>query len=92
MVIVLYAKRFNQYAYEVRVNVQSNHKALENILRKPLGAAPSRLHTKLLQLQRYDLNVTHTTGKDPLIPDTLSQAVIQKQPMTIDDITDKKVV
>lgn len=46
----------------------------------------------LLQLQQYDLNVTNTPGKDLLIVGTLSQAVIQEQHTTVDDILDEKVV
>lgn len=56
----------------MRVNVQSDHKPLENILRNPLGTASFRLQKMLLQLQQYDLNVTYTPGKDLLIADTLS--------------------
>lgn len=70
------------------MDVQSDHKPLESIMRKPLGAAPSRLQRMLLQLQRYDLNVTYTPGKD-LIADTLSRAVIHEQHT---EATDEKVI
>lgn len=92
LAIVFSVKKFHQYVYGVRVNVQSDHKPLETILRKPLGAAPSRLQRMLLQLQRYDINVTYTPGKELLIADTLSQAVMPEQSVTIDDITDEKVI
>ena len=85
-------KKFHQYAYGVRVNVQSDHKPLENILRKPLGAAPSRLQRMLLQLQRYDLDVIYKPGKEMLIADTLSRAVIQDQDTSEDNMSDVKVV
>lgn len=51
LAIVFSVKRFHQYVYGVKVDVQSDHKPLENILRKPLGTAPSRLQRMLLQLQ-----------------------------------------
>lgn len=51
LAIVFSVKKFHQYVYGVRVSVQSDHKPLENILRKPLGTAPSRLQRMLLQLQ-----------------------------------------
>lgn len=43
LAIVFSVKHFHQNVYGVKVNVQSDHKPLETILRKPLGAAPSRL-------------------------------------------------
>lgn len=92
LAIVFSVKKFHQYVYGVRVNVQSDHKPLENILRKPLRTAPSRLQRMLLQLQRYDLNVTYTPGKELLIADTLSRAVPHGQHTVADDITDERVV
>ena len=92
LAIVFSVKRFHQYVYGLKVDVQSDHKPLESILRKPLGAAPSRLQRMLLQLQRYDLNVIYTPGKDLLIADTLSRAVTHDEHSTVDDITDEKVV
>ena len=46
----------------------------------------------LLQLQRYDLNVFYKPGKELLIADTLSRAVIQEQDMIEDDVADEKVI
>lgn len=91
LAIVFSAKRFHQYVYGVKVNVQSDHKPLETILRKPLGAAPSRLQQMLLQLQCYDLNVIYTPGKELLIADTLSRATTHEQ-QTQCDIFDEKVI
>lgn len=91
LAIVFSVRKFHQYVYGVRVDVQSDHKPLENILRKLLGTATSRLWRLLLQLQRYVLNVTHTLGKELMIADTLSRAFTQKQHMSADDITDEKV-
>ena len=92
LAIVFAVRKFHQYVYGVTVNVQSDHKPLENILRKPLGTAPSRLQRMLLQLQRYDLNVFYKPGKGLLIADTLSRAVIQEQDMIEDDVADEKVI
>lgn len=91
LAIVFSAKRFHQYFYGVRVNVQSDHKPLETILRKPLGTAPSRLQRMLLQLQRYNLNVIYTPGKELQIADTHSRAMTHEQQGQY-DIFDKKVI
>ena len=74
LAIVFAAKRFHQYVYGRPVTVQSDHKPLEVIMRKPLSKAPARLQGMLLQLQRYDLNVTYTPGKHMDIADALSRA------------------
>ncbi len=39
----------------------------------PLSAAPPRLQRMILQMQIYDLEVTHVSGKDMLISDLLSR-------------------
>ena len=46
----------------------------------------------LLQLQRYDLDIIYKPGKEMLIADTLSRAVIQDQDTSEDDMSDVKVV
>ena len=78
LAIVFSAKRFHQYVFGRPVTVQSNHKPLEVIMRKPLSKAPARLQGRLLQLQRYDLNVTYTPGKHMYIADTLSCATASR--------------
>uniref|UniRef100_A0A3B3DIW6 ribonuclease H n=1 Tax=Oryzias melastigma TaxID=30732 RepID=A0A3B3DIW6_ORYME len=74
LAIVFTTKRFHQYVYGRPVTVQSDHKPLEAIMRKPLSKAPARLQGMLLQLQRYELTVTYTPGKDMFIADALSRA------------------
>lgn len=68
--------RSHQYVCRVRANVQSEHRPLGNILRKPLATSPSRLQLMLVQLQCYELNIRYTPGKDLLIADTLSHKTI----------------
>jgi transposase InsO family protein len=46
-------------------------------MKKPLSAAPPRLQRMMLQLQKYDLDVRHVSGKEVPISDLLS-----RQPMT----------
>ncbi|CAC5363141.1 unnamed protein product [Mytilus coruscus] len=44
-------ERFNDYTYGKHINVESDHKPLEMIVRKSLGCAPPRLQRMLLRLQ-----------------------------------------
>lgn len=48
---------FHQYVYGRKVNVESDHKTLESLFKKPLVSAPLRLQHVLLKFQRYNLDV-----------------------------------
>ena len=76
LAIVYGMEKFHQYTYGRKVTVQSDHKPLENIVRKPLLSAPKRLQRMLLRLQRYDFNVIYVPGRDMLLADTLSRAYL----------------
>lgn len=77
LAIVFGMEKFHQYTYGRPVRVQSDHKPLENIIKKPLIQAPKRLQRMLLRLQKYDLNITYVPGRDMLLADTLSRAYLQ---------------
>lgn len=93
LAIVFSAKRFHQYIYGRTVTVQSDHKPLEVIVKKQLNKAPARLQRMLLQLQRYDLNITYTPGKHMYIADTLSRATVRGEGEDVNENPcDEKVV
>ena len=70
-----------QYVYgRDKVHVQSDHKPLEVIFKRPLVTAPKRLQRILLRLQRYSLEVTYVRGSEMYIADTLSRAYIPGNP------------
>lgn len=71
--LVFSVRKFHQCVFGVRVDVRSDHKPLENILRKPLGTAPSRV------LQRHDLNVIYTPGTEALSTETLERLTNKTQ-------------
>lgn len=93
LAIVFAAKRFHQYVFGRPVTVQSDHKPLEAIVRKPLNKAPARLQGMLLQLQKYDLNITYTPGKHMYIADTRSRATVSRDGDNVNENPcDEKVV
>ena len=59
------------------MTVQTDHKPLESILKKPLCKAPPRLQRLILRLQTYDLDLHYMPGKYIYLADTLSRAYIQ---------------
>ena len=71
--------RFDQYVYGREITVQTDHKPLENIFRKPLLSTPKRLQRMLLQLQKYNLKIVCKTGKELFIADTLSRAFVPNE-------------
>ena len=69
--------KFHQYVYgKTAVSVQTDHKPLESILKKPLCKAQPKLHRLMLRLHPYDLEVHYVPGKYMYLADTLSRACI----------------
>ena len=58
------------------MNVESDHKPLEIIMRKTLDAAPKRLQRMLLALQKYDINLRYKRGETMFLADMLSRAYL----------------
>ena len=83
LAVVFGLEKFNQYVYGKCVDVESDHKPLEAISKKPLCHAPPRLQRMLLRLQKYDFTLKYKPGKEMTIADTLSRAY------TTDNTTDK---
>lgn len=75
LAIVFACERFHQYIYgQKNVIVDSDHKPLESIFKKPLMSVPARLQRMMLRIQGYDLVVNYVPGKYMNIPDMLSRA------------------
>jgi transposase InsO family protein len=78
LAIVHSCARFEQYIYgRCDVRVESDHKPLEVIFKKPITSSPKRLQRMLLFLQKFQLTVTYKKGKDLFIADTLSRAYLK---------------
>ena len=78
--IVFACERFEQYLVgKDKIIVETDHKPLEIIFKKPLLTAPKRLQRMLLRLQRFNLVVIYKKGPEMYIADLLSRAVATKQ-------------
>ena len=71
-------EHFHQIIYGRPIEVHTDHKPLENIVKKPLVKAPKRLQRMLLRLQDYDTNIVYKKGSELFVPDTLSRASLQE--------------
>ena len=76
LAIVFACNKFHQYIYGFPTKIQSDHKPLESTMLKPLHKVSPRLQRMRLKLQKYDLAVQYTKGKELYIADTLSRAYL----------------
>ena len=76
LAVVFACNKFHQYIYGYPTNVQRDHKPLEVIMLKPLYKVSPRLQRMLLKLQKYDLHLHYTKGKELYVADTLSRAYL----------------
>ena len=76
LAICFACQRVHQYIYGKSIDVHSDHRPLESILKKPIGKASPRLQRMMLQLQRYTLNVRYVSGNLMYVADTLWRAYI----------------
>ena len=74
LAITFVCRKFYLYIYEKLTQVESDHKPLESIMKKPLGSVPPRLQRMMLQLQRYELDVLYTSEKAIPVADAMSRA------------------
>ena len=75
MLAILFGlSKFERFTLGKRVMVESDHKPLETIVRKPLTSAPKRLQRMMLYLQKYDYEVVYKRGQEMYVADALSRA------------------
>ena len=76
LAVVFGCTRFHDFIYRVNdFTVESDHKPLETILKKPLCQAPLCLQKMILTVQKYSLNVIYRPGKELSLADTLSRTL-----------------
>ncbi len=84
--IVFGCKRFHEYIHGKTVQVETDHKPLVSIFKKNISQLTPRVQKMILQLKRYDLEVTYKPGAELYIADTLSRAYLEECP---DDLFDE---
>ena len=82
LAVVFGLEKFHQYTYGRPVTVQSDHKPLEVIVKKPVYNAPKRLQHLLLRLLVYDVNLLYRRGSQMELADTLSRAYLPEVNLT----------
>ena len=69
-------ERFHTYTYGREVFVESDHKPLEVIVKKPLHRTPKRLQRMLMRVQLYNVKLGYKKGSSMYLADTLSRAYL----------------
>lgn len=69
LAVVFGCQKFHQYIYGRTVTVESDHKPLESIFRKPLLSAPLCLQRLLLAVHEYVLKIECKPGKLMFVAD-----------------------
>ena len=74
LAIVFGFERFHSYLYgRDNIIVETDHKLLEVIFKKPLFSAPLRLQKMLFRLQKYNFEVQYKRGTEMHVADALSK-------------------
>ena len=82
LAMVFACKKFYQYVFgRINVIVQSDHKPLETIFKKPIHSSPKRLQRMRLRLQNYGIQVEYKNGATMFLADPLCRAYLEGEPV-----------
>ena len=75
-------EHFDQYVYGRHVDIESDHRPLQIIAKKPMANMPKRLQRIFLKMMRYCYTLAYKPGKELVLADTLSRAYLELSPET----------
>lgn len=78
--------KFHQYIYGKKLTIETDHKPLESICKKPIGNAPPRLQRILMDLSPYGPEVIYRKGATMFLADILSRDCINETPNDAEEI------
>lgn len=88
LAILFACRKFEMYILGRPVTIQTDHQPLVKIFHKPLSEAPLRIQRMILALQRYNITLQFTPGKEVIIADMLSRAAVESNDETSREIYD----
>ena len=81
LAIVFACENFDQYIFgRSNVVVESDHRPLETIFKKPILSSPKRLQRMRLCSQNYDIQAEYKRGTTMFLANTLSHAYLENEP------------
>ena len=78
LAVVFGCEKFHQYVFGRVFTVESDHKPLEAIFKKPLNQCPLRLQRMRIRLQPYSFKLIYKPGKELLLADALSRSYLNE--------------
>ena len=79
LAVVFGCERFHKLLYgRQNFTIESDHKPLESILKKPIHKAPLRIQRMMLKLQPYEFTLIHRVGKEMGLADCLSRLPLEE--------------
>ncbi|KAI5743540.1 hypothetical protein M8J77_019372 [Diaphorina citri] len=85
MAILVGCLKFHKYIFNTKVIVETDHKALESLFKKPLAQVPAHIQRMMLKIQAYDLEVKYVPGKYLYLADMLSRAPLSLEETSLDN-------
>ena len=76
--------KFDYYLYGIKFLVETDHKPILGLIKKPIGSLTPRLQRLIMKLTRYDFDLKHVPGKQMHISDALSRAPLDDKIHTND--------
>lgn len=74
LAVVFGCERFHKLLYgKSNVTIETDHKPLEAIMKKPIHTAPMRIQKMMLRLQPYEFNLIYIKGKEIRLANCLSR-------------------
>jgi hypothetical protein len=90
LAVVFGCQRFHKLLYgKSDITVESDHKPLEVIMKKPIHTPPMRIQKMLLKLQPYELKLVYVKGKELGLADCLSRLPL---PETEENLIDDEMM
>ncbi|XP_049870365.1 uncharacterized protein LOC126369844 [Pectinophora gossypiella] len=86
--ILVACKKFHNYIWGCKdITIESDHKPLQTIFKKPLPDAPPRLQRMFLQILPYNAKIVYKKGTEMYVADTLSRDCVNISQEEMDDKT-----
>ncbi|XP_055585123.1 uncharacterized protein K02A2.6-like [Uranotaenia lowii] len=85
-------QKFHDYIWGAPLTIETDHKPLETIYKKPLVDAPPRLKRILYDIKPYSPTVIYKRGKDIPVADALSRICKPKTASAEETLIDRKEV
>ncbi|GBM44476.1 Retrovirus-related Pol polyprotein from transposon 17.6 [Araneus ventricosus] len=86
LAVIFGLEHFNYYTYGRNVTVETDHKPLLGLSKKPYDSISPRLQRMLLRLNKYNVNLIYVPGKQLVIADTLSRAQLNYKIFNDDNV------